>query len=105
MQFLKRNLRTILPFVGLVLIVVLLAILSGGRIFAKGNLNNILDQCYTVVILAIGCSFLYGHGGFDLAVGGIYGLSMMISGMLLINGGFNPWLVLPICLATCSWVL
>lgn len=64
----------------------------------KGNLNNILDQSYTIVILSIGCSFLYAHGGFDLAVGGIFGLSMMSSGMLLLKAGFSAWLVLPLCI-------
>ena len=98
MQVIKRNLDKILPFVGLLLVVGVLAILSGGRIFAKGNLNNILDQSYTIVILSIGCSFLYAHGGFDLAVGGIFGLSMMSSGMLLLKFGFSPWLVLPLCI-------
>lgn len=98
MQVIKRNLATILPFVGLLLVIGILAILSGGRIFIKGNLNNILDQSYTVVILSIGCSFLYAHGGFDLAVGGIFGLSMMSSGMLLLKVGFSPWLVLPLCI-------
>ena len=99
MQFIKRNVRNILPFVGLILVVVVLAIVSGGRIFAKGNLNNILDQSYTIVILSIGCSFLYAHGGFDLAVGGIFGLSMMSSGMLLLKAGFSAWLVLPLCIS------
>lgn len=98
MQFIKRNMRNILPFVGLVVVIVLLAIISGGRIFGKGNLNNILDQSYTIVILSIGCSFLYAHGGFDLAVGGIFGLSMMSSGMMLLKLGFNAWLVLPLCI-------
>ena len=98
MQFIKRNVRNILPFVGLILVVVVLAIVSGGRIFAKGNLNNILDQSYTIVILSSGCSFLYAHGGFDLAVGGIFGLSMMSSGMLLLKAGFSAWLVLPLCI-------
>ena len=98
MQLIKRNMRNILPFVGLILVVVILAIVSGGRIFGKGNLNNILDQSYTIVILSIGCSFLYAHGGFDLAVGGIFGLSMMSSGMMLLNLGFNAWLVLPLCI-------
>jgi len=98
MQFIKRNMRNILPFVGLVVVIVVLAIISGGRIFGKGNLNNILDQSYTIVILSIGCSFLYAHGGFDLAVGGIFGLSMMSSGMLLLKLGFSPWLVLPLCI-------
>ncbi|MDO4733952.1 MAG: ABC transporter permease [Lachnospiraceae bacterium] len=98
MQFIKRNMRNILPFVGLIVVIVVLAIISGGRIFGRGNLNNILDQSYTIVILSIGCSFLYAHGGFDLAVGGIFGLSMMSSGMLLLKLGFSPWLVLPLCI-------
>lgn len=99
MQILKRNIGTVLPFAGLVLVVAVLAVFSGGRIFAGGNLNNILDQSYTTVILAIGCSFLYAHGGFDLAVGGIYGLSMMSSGLLLTRNGFSPWIVLLLCIA------
>ena len=33
MQFIKRNMRNILPFVGLVVVMVVLAIISGGRIF------------------------------------------------------------------------
>ncbi|MCF0142378.1 MAG: ABC transporter permease [Parasporobacterium sp.] len=98
MQLIKRNLRSILPFVGLILVVAVLAILSGGRIFSKGNLNNILDQSYTIVLLSIGCSFLYAHGGFDLAVGGIYGLSMMVSGLMLLGTGMSPWIVLPMCI-------
>ena len=98
MQLIKRNIRNILPFVGLILVVVVLAIISNGRIFIKGNLNNILDQSYTIVILSIGCAFLYAHGGFDLAVGGIFGLSMMSSGMLLLKAGFSVWLVLPLCI-------
>ncbi len=98
MQFIKRNMRNILPFVGIVVVIVALAIISGGRIFIKGNLNNILDQSYTIVILSIACSFLYAHGGFDLAVGGIFGLSMMSSGMLLLKVGFSAWLVLPLCI-------
>ena len=99
MEFIKRNSRTILPFVGLAAVIIILLIVSGGRIFNPGNLSNILDQSYTVVLLSVGCSFLYAHGGFDLAVGGIYGLSMMIPGMIILNStGLSIWLALPICI-------
>ena len=37
MQFIKRNMRNILPFVGLVVVIVVLAIISGGRIFGKAG--------------------------------------------------------------------
>ncbi|MBR3401540.1 MAG: ABC transporter permease [Parasporobacterium sp.] len=98
MEFIKRNSRTILPFVGLVAVIIILLIVSGGRIFDPGNLNNILDQSYTVVLLSVGCSFLYAHGGFDLAVGGIYGLSMMIPGILILRTSMSIWFALPICI-------
>lgn len=98
MEYIKRNSRTILPFVGLAAVIIILLIASGGKIFDPGNLNNILDQSYTVVLLSVGCSFLYAHGGFDLAVGGIYGLSMMVSGMILLGGSMSIWIALPLCI-------
>ncbi len=99
MTFVKNHLRTILPFVGLAVVVIVLGVLSGGRIFASANLGNILDQCYTIILLSVGCSFLYAHGGFDLAVGGIYGLSMMVSGLILLSSeNMSPWLLLPLCI-------
>ena len=98
MEYIKKNARTILPFIGLVGVIVILLIISGGRLFAPGNLSNILDQSYTVVLLSVGCAFLYSHGGFDLAVGGIYGLSMMVSGLIFLNGSMSIWVALPLCI-------
>ncbi|MCF0228117.1 MAG: ABC transporter permease [Parasporobacterium sp.] len=98
MEFIKKHTNTILPFVGLAVVIIVLWILSAGKIFDPANLNNILDQCYTIVILSVACSFLYSHGGFDLAVGGIYGLSMMVSGLIFLSTGMSIWLALPMCI-------
>lgn len=98
MEFIKKHGRTILPFVGLVLVIAILWILAGARFVDAGNLNNILDQSYTIIILSVACTFLYSHGGFDLAVGGIYGLSMMISGLIILNSNLNIWIALPLCI-------
>lgn len=98
MEFIKRHARTFLPFVGLAVVIIVLGILSGGRLFDSANLNNLLDQSYTIVLLSVGCAFLYSHGGFDLAVGGIYGMSMMISGLIFLSTGMNIWLALPLCI-------
>lgn len=98
MEFIKRNSRTILPFVGLAVVIIVLLIISGGRLFEPSNLNNLLDQLYTVVLLSAGCSFLYAHGAFDLAVGGIFGLSMMASGKVILGSSLNIWIALPLCI-------
>lgn len=97
MEIIKRRITTILPFLGLIIIIAALGILSDGRIFNTGNMRNILDQCYTIVILSIACSFIYAHGGFDLAVGGVFGLSMMLSGLFILSYG-GTIVALPICI-------
>ena len=98
MEFIKNHAKTLLPFAGLIIVIAALGILSGGAVFASGNLNNILDQSYTIIILSVGCAFLYSHGGFDLAVGGIYGLSMMVSGLIFLSSSMSIWVALPLCI-------
>lgn len=97
MQIIKQKLSFIIPFIGLILVVLTIGIVSRGVLFDSANLSNILDQCYTIVILSVACSFIYAHGGFDLAVGGVFGLSMMMSGMFLLNYG-GLWIALPLCI-------
>lgn len=98
MQLIKKRLMVLLPFLGLILIIGILGILSGGDLFKAANIRNILDQCYTIVILSVACSFIYAHGGFDLAVGGVFGLSMMLSGIFILTYG-GTVVALPICIA------
>ncbi|MGI6326539.1 MAG: ABC transporter permease [Saccharofermentanales bacterium] len=98
MQVIKKNLSVLIPFLGLILVIALIGIASEGSLFRATNLNNILDQIYTIIILAVACSFIYAHGGFDLAVGAVFGLSMMLSGYIILNMG-GSWIALPICLA------
>ena len=98
MNKLKKNIGLIVPFLGLVLVLVVLGIATGGRLFEMSNLSRIIDQCYTIVILSVGCSFIYAHGGFDLSVGAVYGLAQVVAGYIMIATE-NVWLALPVCLA------
>lgn len=98
MSVFKRRLSVIVPFLGLVLVVLVLGIASNGKLFELANFNRILDQCYTIVILSVGCSFIYAHGGFDLSVGAVYGLSQIVAGYVVIASG-GAWIALPICIA------
>lgn len=97
MEKIKSRSRVFLPFAGLILVVAALGIMSKGSLFKVDNISNILDQCYTIVLLSVGCSFIYAHGGFDLAVGGVFGLSMMLSGLFILSFG-SIWAALPICI-------
>lgn len=96
MEKLKKNLSLVIPFLGLVLVLLVLGVATGGKLFEAANLSRIIDQCYTIVILSVGCSFIYAHGGFDLSVGAVYGLTQVVAGYIMIATG-NIWLALPIC--------
>ncbi|MDO4572442.1 MAG: ABC transporter permease [Clostridia bacterium] len=98
MKLKKNRWSAVVPFLGLFLVLAALGAATGGQLFQATNFSRILDQCYTIVILAVGCSFIYAHGGFDLAVGAVYGLSQMIAGLYVLRFG-GVWMALALCVA------
>ena len=72
-------LRKIIPFLGIVLMVVVFQIFGDGKLLTRGNLNSILNQTVYVAIMAFGAVFVYSHGGMDLSYGGVIGFSVLIS--------------------------
>ena len=82
----RFSLRKMIPLIGLVAIVVVFEILSGGKLLAVRNLKNILTQSYPVIIIALGAVFVFAHGGMDLSYGGALGVSMYIAARIASHG-------------------
>jgi ribose transport system permease protein len=59
--------------------------------FAWTQIKNMLQQSVYVGILAAGMAFLISMREIDLSVGSMFGLTVIISA-LLINDGISPWL-------------
>lgn len=78
--------RKVIPFLGIVLMVVVFQVLGEGKLLTIGNLNSILNQTAYVAIMAFGAVFVYAHGGMDLSYGGVIGFSVLIS-ILTANTG------------------
>lgn len=95
-----------LPLIGLVVIVIVFQILTGGLLLTDRNIQSLIDQTYLLMIGCIGSIFLFLQGGVDLSMtSGIgtcaimgafalnaYGLGACIAAMLvtgLILGLFN----------------
>jgi ribose transport system permease protein len=55
---------------------------ASGPFLTKDNLLNVLDQSSTLGIIACGETVVFIAGGFDLSVGGVYGLSGVVAAML-----------------------
>lgn len=63
-----------------------------GRIVQMNTLSNLLINNSHLIILAVGLTFVIITGGIDLSVGAVIAFTS-VAGVMLINAGWNPWLV------------
>ncbi len=78
--------RQLVPFLGLIIMILVFQIVGDGKLLTRGNLTGILNQTVYVAIMAFGAIFVYSHGGMDLSYGGVIGFSVLIS-ILVANTG------------------
>lgn len=94
-SFLLKNTMVI----ALVLVYLFFVFRSEGRMFLPQNVNNLIMQNSYVVILAVGMLLCILTGGnIDLSVGATVCLVGAIAGVLMVNLGWNIYLVMIICL-------
>lgn len=86
----RQKIQQFLPVAGLLFIILFFGIVTDGRIFSRTNMVSILNQCFTLVIAAVGGTFVYAHGGMDMSIGSVQGLCVWI-GILVINA--TNWVV------------
>ncbi len=94
-SFLTKNSMTI----ALVAVFILFSILTGGRLLYAQNMSNLLLQNGYVLVMACGMLLCILTGGnIDLSVGSVICLVGGLAAVLVTNSGWNPYLVIPICL-------
>jgi len=64
-----------------------------GRILQMNTISNLLINNSSLIIIAVGMTFVIITGGIDLSVGAVIAFSS-VSGVMLINHGWNPWVVM-----------
>src|SRR5580765_9003293 len=93
---LARNwLNRLAPFLGLVLVIVVFAILIGEpeKYLSLKNLRTVLAQTVIVAIGAVGMTMIIISGGIDLSVGSAIALTGVITA-LGIHSGWSPLMAL-----------
>ena len=88
MQFTKKDsknsiLSAVLPLLGLVFVVILFSALTGGKMLQVKNISMIINQAFTVCLIAIGGIFVYAHGGMDFSISGLVCLNCVVAGTML----------------------
>lgn len=74
----KDLLMLILPFAGLAFTIVVLTAATKGLLLSGQNLVNIMNQCFTTALVAIGAAFVYARGGMDFSLGASCGVAQMV---------------------------
>ena len=94
-DFLTKNSMTI----ALVAVFILFSALTGGRLLYAQNMSNLLLQNGYVLVMACGMLLCILTGGnIDLSVGSVICMVGGLAAVLITNLGWNPYLVIPICL-------
>ena len=75
----KEILQKIIPFLGIILMIIIFQVGGEGKLLTKGNINSILNQTVYIAIMAFGAIFVYSHGGMDLSYGGVIGFSVLVA--------------------------
>jgi len=80
-------LRLFAPFIGLVLVILIFAILTGApeRYLSIPNLRIILSQTVIVAIGAVGMTMIIISAGIDLSVGSVVALSSVVTALALLH--------------------
>lgn len=94
---LNVDIKTIIPFLGLVVVLVLFEVLTQGKLFSGRNLKAILNDGIYILLGAIGYSFLFAQGMIDFSIGANVAVSCAVA---CIAANINPVLAFPAALFT-----
>jgi ribose transport system permease protein len=92
-----RGIRKLIPYIGLVLIIVLFGALTQGKLLTFRNLKLIFNQAVVLIIACVGVTFVMSQGSLDLSQGSLLGIS---GAMAATFAAIYPALALPMALLT-----
>lgn len=88
----KLNFRTVFPFLGLIAVILLFQILSGGKTFTGRNLKSVLNESFFILIATVAFSFVMAVGNLDLSMGTVMAVSCTCAA---VAANINVFLALP----------
>ena len=74
----KLNVSTFAPLFGLLFVLLLFILWTGGSIIRPSNLEVILNQAYNTILVGFGAIFVFAYGGLDFSFGALLGACAML---------------------------
>lgn len=88
-------LKKLIPFLGLILLLLLFAFTTNGNFLTIKNLRNVISQAAVAMVASIGCCFVMSHDNLDFSLGGACALCATVS--IIVADLVSPVLMLPVC--------
>lgn len=89
----------IIPFLGLIIVVITFTIISKGAMLRPSNIRNIISQATATAVIATGAVFLFSLGMLDLSLGSACAVSSILAAMASQAAGGSTAVILLICIA------
>lgn len=75
----KKLIKGMIPYLGLVIVILFFSIITKGKILTWSNLNLIIGQLFTTIISAVGVVFVMSMGSLDFSQGSILGICCYVA--------------------------
>jgi ribose transport system permease protein len=76
------RIKQVIPFLGLIAVVLFFQIASGGRLMSRANLPVFVNHAFAIIIAACGASFLMAQGNLDFSMAGNVCVTAAITALL-----------------------
>jgi ribose transport system permease protein len=77
-KFRRFEIRSLIPYIGFILVSLLFIAWTKGGILAISNIEIIITQVYTTLMIGCGAIFVYAYGGMDFSMTSIMGLASYV---------------------------
>lgn len=77
MKLWSRYKSGLVQWLGLVVVIAIFGIWSGGNLFSRYNINTMLETLTPLVIVCAGMTFIFAHGGMDISSGAVTAIASL----------------------------
>jgi ribose transport system permease protein len=78
----KNNVQTLIPFIGLIVIIIAFALLTSGQILTISNIKLIFEQSLLLIIACVGVTFVMSMGSLDFSQGSLLAVCCLIAAVV-----------------------
>ncbi len=90
----KKNSNILIPLAGLLVVILVFAILTGGQTLSDRNIRNVINQSVITAIAATGGIFLFSLGMLDISIGAICSVSAIVAVRVATPLDYNVFVML-----------